>query len=318
MVDVRQVYMVLSPRSLGYAKDALESLLSNSLESLHLRLITDSEQDKVKLSETMASIDAGVHRWTVYSEFDLAEREEAVFAAHDNLREFRHGHPCWRKITDPLLLSDPDEELILLDPDLYFPNRFKFESTPQDGLLLMWQRPSCLFPPEVVKAAINNGIQLAHHVDIGVAHWRTSADLDWLDWLIGRLGGNRLPRIMHVEAIVWAALAMRVGGGHLDPAYWKCWHRSSAKRVLTKLGVSGRSILRSEPWSNLKCFHAGGEAKWWLHKARETGMLNGGTVRSQKGRVIPFVELTPAHFARELVFKRVLKSMGYYKIFRTA
>lgn len=146
MVNVRQVYMVLSPRSLGYAKDALESLLSNSLESLHLRLITDSEQDKVKLSETMASIDAGVHRWTVYSEFDLAEREEAVFAAHDNLREFRHGHPCWRKITDPLLLSDPDEELILLDPDLYFPNRFKFESTPQDGLLLMWQRPSCLFP----------------------------------------------------------------------------------------------------------------------------------------------------------------------------
>ena len=316
-MPTRHVYMVLSPRSLSYARDALESLFRNSVETLHLRLITDSPQDKEELSETMAALDSRTHRWTVYAEQDMVAREDALFAEHSNLRAFRLGHPCWRKITDPLLLSDSGEELVLLDPDLYFPNRFQFEQTPQSGLLLMWQRPNCLYPPDVVRTAIDAGFRLAHHVDIGVAHWRASADLDWLDWLVGRLGGNKLPRIMHVEAIVWAALAMRVGGGHLDPAYWKCWRRSPAKRVRTKLGVSGLRILRSELWAGLKCFHAGGEAKWWLHAAREAGMLDGGATHIQPGRVISFVELTPAHYARELAFKKMLDAMGYYQIFRT-
>ena len=314
----RHVYMVLSPRSLSYARDALESLFGNSVEDLHLRLITDSERDKEELTKTLDAIDSRAHRWTVYSEHDLAEREEALFAGHDNLRAFRRGHPCWRKITDPLLLSDPGQELVLLDPDLYFPNRFQFETTPANGLLLMWQQPNCLFPPEVVKTAIGDGIRLAHHVDIGVAHWRASADLDWLDWLLGRLGGTTLPRIMHVEAIVWAALAMRVGGGYLDPVYWKCWRRSPAKRLMTKLGVSGQRILRSEPWASLKCFHAGGEVKWWLHEARISGLLDGQQTLRQPGRVLPFEELTPAQYARELAFKRMLQAMGYYQIFRTA
>ncbi|MGD0857901.1 MAG: hypothetical protein ABR912_01155 [Terracidiphilus sp.] len=317
-MTIRHVYMVLSPRSLSYARDALESLFANSVEDLHLRLITDSEHDKEELSATLAALDSNAHRWTVYSEHDLAEREEALFGGHDNLRAFRRGHPCWRKITDPLLLSDPGEELILLDPDLYFPNRFQFEATPQNGLLLMWQRPNCLFPPEVVKTAIGNGIRLAHHVDIGVAHWRAAADLDWLDWLIGRLGENSLPCVMHVEAIVWSALAMRVGGGHLDPVHWKCWRRSPAKRVMTKLGASGQSILQSESWASMKCFHAGGEAKWWLHKARESGLLDGRATLLQPGRVLPFEELTPAQYARERAFKRTLQAMGYYQIFRTA
>lgn len=316
MTTLRQVYMVLSPRSLSYARDALESLFRNSLEPIHLRLITDSRQDKDELSEAVAALDAGQNQWTVYSEDDLAAREEAIFAGYDHLHAFRRGHPCWRKITDPLLLSDPDAELVLLDPDLYFPNRFQFEPTPQSGLLLMWQRPNCLFPPEVVRTAISNGIQVAHHVDIGVAHWRASADLDWLNWLVGRLGGSKLPRLMHIEAIVWAALAMRVGGGYLDPTYWRCWRRSPAKRVMTKLGVSGQSILKSEPWANMKCFHAGGEAKWWLHSAREAGMLDAGAEHSQKGTVLPFVELTPEHYAREMAFKRVLQALGYYQIFR--
>jgi hypothetical protein len=310
--------MVLSPRSLSYARDALESLFANSIEDLHLRLITDSEHDKEELSAALAEIDSRAHRWTVNSERDLAAREEALFAGHDNLRAFRRGHPCWRKITDPLLLSDSGEELVLLDPDLYFPNRFQFEATPRHGLLLMWQRPNCLFPPEVVKTAIGNGIRLAHHVDIGVAHWRAAADLDWLDWLVGRLGGTRLPRIMHVEAIVWSALAMRVGGGHLDPAYWKCWRRSPAKRVITKLGVTGQRILKSESWTRMKCFHAGGEAKWWLHKARESGLLDGRATLDQPGRTLPFEELTPARYARERAFKRMLQAVGYYQIFRTA
>ena len=316
MSNPRHVYMVLSPRSLSYARDALESLFRNSIDAMHLRLITDSEQDKEELSAAVSSLDAGSHTWSVYSEDDLAEREEAIFGGHDHLRDFRRGHPCWRKISDPLLLSDPGEEMVLLDPDLYFPNRFQFEQTPQNGLLLMYQLPNCLYPPEVVNTAIEGGIRLAHHVDIGVAHWRAAADLDWLNWLIGRLGGKQLPRLMHIEAIVWAALAMRVGGGHLDPVYWKCWRRSPAKRVMTKLGVSGQSILKSEPWTGIKCFHAGGEAKNWLHAARLAGMLDGRTEQTVPGRVIPFVELTPANYARELAFKRVLQALGYYQIFR--
>lgn len=318
MPTTRQIYMVLSPRSLSYAGDALESLFRNSLEPLNLRLITDSSDDKEKLADAVSRIDAKTHRWTVYSEEEISERETALFDRHASLRALRHGHPCWRKITDPLLLSTVGDELVLLDPDLYFPNRFLFEETPQSGLLLMWQRPNCLYPPEVVSEAISNGVRLAHHVDIGVAHWRGGADLDWLDWLVSKLGGDKLPRLMHVEAIIWAALAMRVGGGHLDPTYWKCWRRSPAKRVMSKLGAKGVRILKSEPWHELKCFHAGGEAKYWLHESQEAGLLSGGGEHRTAGRVIPFLELTPAHYARERAFKRVLQAMGYYQIFRPA
>jgi hypothetical protein len=310
--------MVLSPRSLSYARGALESLFRNSIEPIQLRLITDAKRDKEELSDAVAGLDAAPHQWAVYCEEDLAEREASIFAGYDHLRAFRGGHPCWRKITDPLLLSAPGEELVLLDPDLYFPNRFQFEETPQSGLLLMWQKFHCLYPPDVVRGAINKGIRLADHGDIGVAHWRASADMEWLDWLVGRLGGANLPRIPHVESIVWAALAMRVGGGHLDPGYWKCWHRSPAIRVKTKIGVSGLRILKSEPWASLKCFHAGGEAKWWLREARQAGMLDGVAEHRDAGRTIPFVELTPARYARERAFKRVLKAMGYYQIFRSA
>jgi hypothetical protein len=310
--------MVLSPRSLSYSRGALESLFRNCLEPIQLRLITDSQQDKEELSDAVAALGTGPHQWAVYSEKDLAEREEALLSGYDALRAFRRGHPCWRKITDPLLLSDPGAELVLLDPDLYFPNRFQFEETPQSGLLLMWQLPNCLFPPEVVRTAIGKGIRLSHHVDIGVAHWRASVDLEWLAWLVAELGGSKLPRSMHVEAIVWAALAMRVGGGHLDPRYWKCWRRSPAKRIRIKLGASGSSILRPEPWGELKCFHAGGEIKRWMNEVRALGLMDGQGTHSVPGRVLPFVELTPAHYAREQAFKRALQSLGFYDIFRTA
>lgn len=318
MSAVRQIYMVLSPRSLDYAGVAIESLVRNSLESLDLHFITDTKADSRELTDALARVDIKKHRWTVYSEEELADREAELFASHPNLRTFRRGHPCWRKITDPYLLSEPGAEMVLLDPDLYFPNQFAFEETPANGVLLMWQKPNCLFPPEVVRTAIGRGIPLAHHVDIGVAHWRANADLDWLDWLIGRLGGDRLPRLMHIEAIVWAALAMHIGGGHLDPGYWKCWRRSAPKRVMLKLGVSGLHILQSESWDQLKCFHAGGEAKSWLRSSRDAGILDGGARYSEPGRILPFVELSPAQFARERAFKRVLQAVGYYHIFRSA
>jgi hypothetical protein len=318
VAEPRRVFMVLSPRSLGYARYALESLLSNSLEPLHLYLITDSGRDKELLAEEMTlRKQTGEHAWTIVAEQDLGDREAVIYAPYPHLRSFRKGHPCWRKITDPLLLSESCQEMILLDPDLYFPNRFTFEPTLDRGLLLMWQRPNCLFPPPVVCRAMSENIRLARHVDIGVAHWRAPADLDWLNWLLGKLGGANLPWIMHIEAIVWAALAMRFGGGHLHPHFWHCWHRTQTKWMLRKLGVPGRHILRPEPFGSVKCFHAGGEAKNWLASTKEYGWMHGGTLLNEPGDIRPFIELTPNLYRWEQRVKSALERIGYYHAFQS-
>ena len=312
----RQLYMVLSPRSLSYARAALQSLFRNSAESIDLHLVTDSGTDVSALTDAVAALAPDSrHAWSVTSESQLNDAEAASFARLPHLRAFRRGHPCWRKVTDPLLLSAPGEEMLLLDPDLYFPNRFRFEETPAAGLSLMWQRPNCLLPPEIVRAAMNAGIGLARHVDIGVSHWRSGGDLEWLDWMLGKLGGVNLPRVMHVEAIVWSAIAMREGGGYLDPRTWVCWHRTQAKRVRRKLGVSGESLLTSEPWKTMKCFHAGGEAKWWVPGFMAKHPAAGGNDILDRRSLQPFVELTRAQYENEQRAKQMLYRLGYYRVF---
>ncbi|MFC6646342.1 hypothetical protein ACFQBQ_12250 [Granulicella cerasi] len=208
--------------------------------------------------------------------------------------------------------------MILLDPDLYFPNRFRFDPTP-NGLLLMWQAPNCLLPPENVRAAMHAGIPLARHVDIGVAHWRLSPEMNelaWVDSFIETLAdGKPLPRKMHIEAIVWAAIAEHGGGGYLDPARWVCWHRTQSKRVRIKLGAKGDAILASEPWNSLKCFHAGGEAKWWLPQIVAQGRASVDLADTPSAAPAPFVELTPAYYEREQSLKGLIGKLGYYKIF---
>jgi hypothetical protein len=318
----RRVFMVISPVSLGYARFSLESLFRNCDEPIHLHLITDSREDKEKLIEELTvRQNTNGHQWSVYSESDLDQREAEIFGAYPNLRLFRHGHPCWRKITDPLLLTvgvnDGTEEMVLLDPDLYFPNRFRFEPTPETGVLLMWQKPSCLVPAKTVNAAMEQGIRFAHHVDIGVGGWRAPVDLDWLDWLLARIDIQHAPRVMHIEAIVWAALAMHIGGGYLDPALWHCWHRNQPKRILRMMGLPGIHLLRVEDFSAIKCFHAGGEAKWWLAEAKDRGMLDQSQDRTIPGPIIPFEELMPGTYSREQRVKSYLKRLGYYYIFRT-
>ena len=312
----RRVFMVLSPRSLPYARLALKTLFAHCDEALDLHLITDSAEDAHTLTGVMEEIGpAARHHWSVTGEDLLLDAEASHFAGLDALRAFRRGHPCWRKITDPLLLSAPGEELVLLDPDLYFPGAFRFEPTPADGLLLMWQRPNCLLPAQVVRAAMEARIPLARHVDIGVSHWRAGADLDWLNWLIARLGGADLPRIMHVEAIVWSALAMHISGGHLDPRRWVCWHRTQGKRLRRKLGAGGPSLLAGEPWSAMKCFHAGGEAKWWLTESLAERSTQNTSAHLEPGPIQPFVELTPSRYQREQNAKHLLRTVGYYRIF---
>ena len=318
-VPARRLFMVLSPRSLPYATLALSSLLRNATETLSLVLITDSNEDKCVLTEKLNQIATAEKvqnfQSAVFSDEDFEQRAASQFSGYDHLLAFRSGHPCWRKITDPLLLSEANQEMIILDPDLYFPNRFRFEPTPETGLLLMWQKPSCLLPSEVVEAAIRQGIALAHHTDIGVAQWRMPVDLEWLDWLIGKLGSTSLPRSMHVESIVWAALAMKIGGGHLDPNTWLCWHRTQFKRLLRKFGKSGPAILRQEPFTKIKCFHGGGEAKWWLSEAEKLGYLNGdGMLLDESGQLF-FKELTSKEFARLQLIRRWAKRAGYYSFF---
>jgi hypothetical protein len=319
---VRRLFMVLSPRSLPYARLALESLYRNCDDPFSLCLITDSQDDVVRLTSELDSLKSQPKlAWqssSIYGEAELADRAKEKFGRLEHIDAFRRGHPCWRKITDPLLLTNDRDEMVVLDPDLYFPNRFSFEPTPSSGLLLMWQRPSCLLPPEVVEAAIDAGVAMAHHTDIGVAQWRQPVDLEWLDWLIGKIGSSRLPRSMHVESIVWAALAMRMGGGHLDPAMWVCWHRSQYKRLLRKFGTSGPAILRRESFAGVKCFHAGGEAKWWLADAYKQGILDRGEYVVSFADPKPYQRLSPSEYYALQRNRRWLRRLGYYSIFDNA
>ncbi len=314
----RKVYCILSARSLPYAVKALESLAANSLDDLDVTLITDGAADKVALVEAMNALEVSPrHAWRVCAQAEADERALTVLARYPNIAAFRFGHPCWRKITDPLLFAAPGEEMVILDPDLYFPNRFRFEPTPATGLLLMYQPPSCLLPHEVVVRAFDEGIKMAHHTDIGVAQARNNFDLGWLDELIKRLGGTELPRSMHVESIVWAAMAMREGGGYLDPTHWHCWRNSQWKRLALKLGVSGRSILRSERFGSMKCFHGGGIAKWWVPDAVRAGDLPQTVTIAQAQPPEPFQELTRAAYDSMRRLKTWARRAGYYRLVKS-
>src|SRR5690348_11115268 len=98
----RRLFMVLSPRSLGYARLALESLFRNAVEQFDLTLITDSDDDKSILGGEIARLGATKpdnHDLAIFSEDDLRARESEIFGGHPNILSFRHGHPCWRKVT---------------------------------------------------------------------------------------------------------------------------------------------------------------------------------------------------------------------------
>ncbi|MEO5883790.1 MAG: hypothetical protein ABIQ06_15340, partial [Caldimonas sp.] len=257
------------------------------------------------------------HRWRVAAQAEADELATGALARHPHIAAFRFGHPCWRKITDPMLFAPVGAEMVILDPDLYFPNRFRFEPTPSTGLLLMHQPPSCLLPHEVVVRAFDEGFRLAHHTDIGVAQASNGLDLDFLDDLIARLGGKSLPRSMHVESIVWAALAMRMGGGYLDPVHWHCWRNSQWKRVLRRFGASGRTVLRAERFQAMKCFHGGGVAKWWIPEALDAGDLPPPGEVTEAKAPAPFEELTRDAYEATQRLKSWARRAGYYRLVKS-
>ena len=311
--STRLIYGVLSARSLSYARICTKSLFRNALETLSLTLITDAPADKDALTTMMEEIAVDPrHSWRVVDKAEADARADDIFAKYPNLHRFRNGHPCWRKVTDPPLFAQDGEEMVLLDPDVYFPNKFCFEPTPSSGLLLMRQAANCLFPNEVVRHAFDSGIAMADVTDIGVCQTTCPLDYEWLDQLIARLGGAELPTWSpHVESIVWAALALRVGGGYLDPKAWFCYNNPVSKRLrLRVLKVDPMQILRTEPIKTAKCFHAGGGAKRWLVQAEQASIMEGSTIQDQPTALIPFKPYTRAQFDRKQFALKVARSLG--------
>ncbi len=183
---MRRVFIVMSSRALPYAHACIRTMLANSVEPVHLRIIADDSQEQAILAE--ATSQYAVPGWAeidVIDEQDVADCIATRFPGMEGLRALHTGHPCWRKVIDPLALSGPDEEIIVADPDLFFPNKFDFESTPHHGVMMMRQRPNCLLPTDAVRTAFDQGLLLADHVDIGVAQLRAgSIDPEWLNWAV--------------------------------------------------------------------------------------------------------------------------------------
>ena len=313
----RRVFILMSSHALPYGHLCIRTMIQNAVEPVQLRLIGDDAEDAKRLSDGIADIAVPQS-----STIDVIPREEVTVqlaARHPHLKGLRalhDGHPCWRKITDPLVLSEPQDEVIVADPDLFFPNRFTFEPTLRDGVMMMRQGPNCLYPPDAVRAAFGLGVKLANHVDIGVAQVRAGAvDLDWLDWFARGLDLDRFRPFMHIEAIVWSALAMRMGGVHLDPGVWRCWERGKIKRVAVTMGLPGVWTLRLEAMHRYKCIHVSGPAKWWVTEAIEKGVL-----RDYGNRIlapslgVAYRELTRNDYEREQSFKHKIKALGLYRI----
>jgi hypothetical protein len=200
---MRRVFIVLSSKSLPYAHACIRTMLGNCAEPISLHLIADdTEEQRILVAETAAYARPGRAVISVISEEEVADRIADRFPGLEGLRALHQGHPCWRKIIDPLALSAPEEEIIVADPDLFFPNRFDFEPMPQQGVLMMRQGPNCLYPPAAVRAAFDHGLRLANHVDIGVAQVRAGTiDPEWLDWAVRPLVQSQLSSFMHIEAI---------------------------------------------------------------------------------------------------------------------
>ncbi|MBB5687447.1 hypothetical protein [Sphingobium boeckii] len=305
----------MGARSLSYARSCLASLIRNGAEPIRLVIITDGPDNVSAIDEALKSIDPERESlWEVHGKAEADRRAEAYFADYPAIREFRNGHPCWRKVTDPALFSAPGAEMIIIDPDVYFPNRFAFEPTPETGILLMWQRPNCLLPEDVVRTAFEAGVTMADHTDIGVCQTR-AVDWDYLEEMLGQIGGANLPaHSMHVESIVWAALALKQGGAHLNPEAWRCFDNGLASRLARKAGKSGVAVLKDIDLSTAKCLHAGGVAKTWLVDAEKAGLFSQPRDLSAKSDGRGYEIYPRAKFERKFRIRRLAGRLGFYKL----
>lgn len=313
---LRHVYCVMGARSLRYAKACIASLLAQSDEPLALVLLTDAPADADALRDAIAPLVAGTpHRLAVHDQADADTRAEEQFRDYPAIRTFRGGHPCWRKITDPVLYAADGEEVVIIDPDVYFPNRFRFEPTPATGLLLMWQRPNCLLPEPLVREAYDRQVPMADHTDIGVCQFRAPLPLDILESLLETLDTAPHAHSMHVESIVWAALAERMGGGYLNPDAWHCFANSVTGRLIRRVtGKAGVETLRGIDFSKVKAFHAGGIAKDWLVDGEKAGLFAQPATLTRPTPVAPFVPYPKAKFDRKMRNRHLARKLGLYAV----
>jgi len=307
------VVISLAASSLPYASLCIRSLAENLDGDEAIHLLTDTPGDQLKLQQAFA----GLKRIKVLLSDELWEDGGNPMRKYPGLKKLRKGHPCWRKLTDPMLLAREGDEVVVVDPDVYFARGFSFEKVSDGTLRLMWQKPNCLLPFSVVQAAFAKGIAMADHVDIGIAQYRSPLDLEWLNWLVETLG--EMPRVMHVEAILWSCLAMRMGGGYLNPDQWYCWSNTQWKRVLKKAGAAPERMLRAEDFRSCLAFHAGGTAKTWFaapgaeESLKQLAVLPGGKPPGA-ATLRPFVPFTKAKFEWLRNRGRVLKAIGYYNL----
>jgi hypothetical protein len=303
----------LGASCLPYGSLCIRSLAENLDGDEAIHLLTDSLADQVRLQQAFA----GLTRIKVEVSDVLWEDGSNPMRRYAGLEKLRKGHPCWRKLTDPMLLAREGDDVVIVDPDVYFPRRFSFEKVGDGTLRLMWQKPNCLLPSSVVQTAFVKGIAMADHVDIGVAQYRSPLDLEWLNWLVESLGET--PRVMHVEAILWSCLAMRMGGGYLNSDRWYVWANTQWKRVLKKAGATPARMLGAEDFRSCLAFHAGGTAKTWL-AAPGVGESLKQLAELPRGKPLsavtarPFVPFTKEKFEWLRKRGRILKAMGYYKL----
>ena len=306
----------LGAYSLPYAGPCIRSLAENLKGDDPIHLLTDTPDDVVQMQKAFAGID----RIKIHLADELWEDPANPMRKYPGLERLRaEGHPCWRKLTDPMLLAKDGDEVVVVDPDVYFPRPFSFEPVGDGTLRLMWQKPNCLLPASVVEKAFAQGIAMADHVDIGVAQYRSPLDLQWFDELVEKILDGDMPRMMHVEAILWSCFAMRMGGGYLDSEHYQCWHNSSWKRIRLKTGATHVQMLNGEDFRSSLAFHGGGTAKKWLAKpggedvVKQRSKLPGGKPLGA-AKLRPFVPFTQAKFDWLKKRGRILDKLGFYKL----
>ena len=142
----------LGAYSLPYASVCIRSLAENLEGDATIHLLTDTRSDREQLERAFSGLD----RVKVQVADELWGDDANPMRGCPGLEKLRSGHPCWRKLTDPMLLARDGDEVVVVDPDVYFPRRFSFEAVGDATLRLMWQKPNCLLPFSVVAAAFAN------------------------------------------------------------------------------------------------------------------------------------------------------------------
>lgn len=312
---LRKLYCVLGIRSLGYAVPCIASLVRNTVEQLDLTILTDSADDADQMTLALTPLFTHTaHRLTVHDQAHADSRAADVYRDYPAIAAFRHGHPCWRKVTDPVMYAADGDEVVILDPDVYFPNRFAFEPTPAVGLLLMWQRPNCLLPEALVLEAYDRGIAMADHIDIGVCQFRAPLPYGELEAVLTTLYTAPYARSKHVESIVWAALAETMGGGHLDPTAWHCFANSVTSRLAKRMGRTGAATLARLDFGAVKAFHVGGTTETWLADAEREGLFASPGVQTAATPLKPYVGYPRRKFEAKLRNRRIAQRLGLYKV----